>query len=291
MNCRKLTECSFCKKPIYQNSTGFFYKQKTFCDSNCRNQFNMQTKDPKKFMIVKNKNEDFYYLIGLIVTDGYLEYVSPDLKTRTWCVSIKNMHRDFLESIKNKLGGTISKHKHKDSFAYTLNFNNKELVDYLLSEVGLTHNKSLTVDIKKWFITLTEQQKWWFWRGVLDGDGSIFFTIKNPRYPSVVYTLSIASGSSPFLNLILDFFKIGNICKTEYRVSRNKKIVNILSKIYVNMSENSLFLTYKYERYKKIIEIEEFMEKNNLETYKYEPLLPLIFNYLSKKMQLKYPIQ
>lgn len=275
-----LTQCIFCGKDTLQHISNFYFKNKIFCNIFCENQYNLKNKDILNYNIVKNKNENFYYLIGLIVTDGNIEYEHKNKRGEIKCkgvncCTITSIKKEHLEMIKKKLGGKLTPRrygKHNEKTAYRLRFFNIELVNYLRYTVGITHNKTYNMNISLWFSTLKEKQKWWFWRGVVDGDGSIFLSKKNKIYPCLVYTLSISSVSQPFLNMILNFFKIGNLSKTEFRVSRNKEIVKILSKIYKNISKKSLYLSYKYEKYKKIMAIESFMKTNKLKSYKYESL-------------------
>ena len=137
------------------------------------------------------KDRDLWYLVGLIATDGNL---SSDGRH----VDITSKHRDFLETVKKKLGfenkiGTKCRGKGLGEY-YRIQIANKNFYDFLLS-IGLLPKKSLILG------ELKVPMKWFpdFIRGVIDGDGSIR-RWNHPSNGGEQWSLRIYSASSAFID-------------------------------------------------------------------------------------------
>lgn len=106
------------------------------------------------------------YAVGLIVTDGNL---SPDGRHMTMRSSEKSLLETFKKCL--NLKNIISK-THHEGFAkrpcYRIQFGNIQFYRWLLN-IGLTPNKSLTVDTLKIPAKFLRD----FLRGHLDGDGAV----------------------------------------------------------------------------------------------------------------------
>jgi hypothetical protein len=146
---------------------------------------------PHKRKKLEFKEQDLWYLVGLIATDGNL---SSDGRH----INVTSKHLDFLATLKGALRlenviGTKSSGSRKDRKYYQIQFSNRNFYDFLLS-VGLTPKKSLTLGPLKvpnaWFAD--------FLRGVIDGDGSIRRWI-HPSNGAEQWSLRVYSGSSTFM--------------------------------------------------------------------------------------------
>jgi hypothetical protein len=241
--CNKIN--NFCKPPSY-----------------CRYEYQLKQRDLKAYNILSNKDSNFYYLIGLICTDGTLRYPKNNrLKNIGYSFSISVNINDIetIYSLQNLFGGkTIIR---KDN---TINWyiSNKKFVEYLLNVVGLISNKTYSLNVSKWFENLEQEFKLDFLRGVIDGDGSIKIFNKHFR------TFNICTASVSFKDMIVDFlttYYSSNV-KVEKNKSRNyyyiryngRYMINFLNDIYNNY-DKKIYLKRKYNTFTEI--------KNFFETY------------------------
>ena len=138
---------------------------------------------------LKIKEEIFWYLAGLITSDGNL---SSDGRH----IDITSTNYEFLQEIKNLIGikNKIGiKYGGKKQKSFRIQIANKNFYTKLLT-IGLTPNKSLTLrDIAVQDIYFYD-----FLRGVIDGDGGIQRWIHNTNKMEQ-WNLRIASGSRKFL--------------------------------------------------------------------------------------------
>lgn len=115
--------------------------------------------------------EECAYFFGWLLSDGYLckkeKYVTLD---------ISNKDIIILEKLKNYLGsnnkilirGYINKTNNKTYYSNKFTFSDKEIISRLI-DFGLKNKKSLQEKCPDCFIYNSH-----FWRGFLDGDGSIY---------------------------------------------------------------------------------------------------------------------
>ena len=144
---------------------------------------------PQKRKKLKIEDSDFWYLTGLIASDGSL---SKDGRH----IDITSKSRKFLESLVKKMGipnRVCIKNRLTNSEAYHIQIANKNFYDFLLS-VGLMPNKSLTLS------NLTVPKIFFrdFLRGLIDGDGSICNWLHSTNLHEQ-WSLRIYSGSQAFL--------------------------------------------------------------------------------------------
>ena len=110
----------------------------------------------------------------------------------------------------------------------------------------LTNNKSLTLDISKWFTNLTVENKSHFMRGVFDGDGCISKNINGHWY------MGICTYSNSFLNMLADYF-------INYNLKTNKKNEIHFNGRYIRepflaiMTNNFLHMPRKYEKWQQYL--------------------------------------
>ena len=142
---------------------------------------------PKPFLC---SDPVFWYLVGLIATDGCL---IRDGRS----INITAKDREFLAQGRIAIGsmGRISrKFGSMGQLAHQLQFKSRSLWNRLW-DIGLTPRKSLTIG------ALRVPDEWFrdFLRGVIDGDGNIRRWI-HPSNGREQWTVRIVSGSKPFLS-------------------------------------------------------------------------------------------
>lgn len=238
--------CPICNAPIYRQPWYLKkYSYKSFCSEKCK----QISRDPKGSKIMKSKNtSNFNYLIGLICTDGHL----GKLKNVGNYIEIRLAVKDqssvrLLNRIQNVFGGKVQ----KDGLGYVWSIYNSDFYSFLLS-IGLTHKKSLNLNVTNYFNKLTKKNKYHFLRGVIDGDGYIGIDKK------LNGTLTISSGSKKFLEMLEQF--LGDNIYIHKLKNQNCYQLNIYCShitkkckpIYKNLTDTDLYLERKYERYKKI---------------------------------------
>ena len=192
------------------------------------------------------------YLIGLIVTDGYLskdgrhiEFTSKDLELIQKFKNILNL--------KNKIS-IKSDGKTKNTY-YRIQFGNVKFYKYLNS-IGIKNNKTKTINK----ILIPSKYFYDFLRGHFDGDGSFYSYFDKRWKNSFMFYLSFHSASKEHLEWIRKeiyerinskgSFTKGN---REYCLRFAKKdTLKLFSKMYYN--KENIFLTRKYIKIKNAIE-------------------------------------
>lgn len=161
-------------------------------------------------------------------------------------MGLNNKDIKLLNDIKIIFGGEVTKHS-KNASRWRLF--NKPFVKWLI-DIGITRAKSKTINVNEYFNSLSDENKYAFIRGVIDGDGWIGY-----------YQFSITGCSLVFLEMCHNFLNAGSIikAKTWYNLIIGKEAYNCLNKIY-NVNTGDLFLNRKYNSYKII---EKRKMKNN----------------------------
>jgi len=269
------TKCAFCKKTIYRNKNTIKQNKISFCikGGRCQHSYHSKKRDIKGYNILENiRNPNFYYLIGLICTDGNIIYPNKETKANRYSCHINlNKNDDYIiKEIIKRFGGGCFYHKTDNTIRWSLT--NKNFVKYLINKVNLTHNKSETLNIKKYFNNLSEKNKRNFIRGVIDGDGCI--TSYKRKWGALDNRFSICSGSHFFINLLYDFFKNKFKCnKISYEDNKHnnsysvsyygKNILNPLNYIYkdLKINKNLIYMKRKYNLFKTLKNIYYTKEK------------------------------
>ncbi len=199
-------------------------------------------------------NENFFsswssemaYILGLIATDGCV--------SKSGSVSLCINDKDLLEKVKNVMGSahTIKYYGHQKGL-YSFNFSRQKLCADL-KQLGILPNKSLNIrfpDVPDAFLVD-------FVRGVFDGDGSVFFEKRSPKFP---LRASFISSSKEFIVTLESKLRaLGmpqkNIWQqpTKNSISfilryAHKDSAKLFKILYQNLTKNSIFLIRKYERF------------------------------------------
>lgn len=235
---------------IYKKLKKYGLKQRS--KSEARLEAQKQGKLPQQFFDI---NETFFsnwsfemaYVLGLIITDGCV--------SKTGVISLSMNDKELLEKVKKVMGSAhnITSSKHQKGLYY-FHFAREKLVEDL-HKFGIFPRKSLTVkfpDVPQDFLTD-------FIRGVFDGDGSVFFDKRRPKFP---LRAKFVSGSEDFINVLQKSLKfLGMPKRTIYRqktkngwsymfIYDHKDSVNLFNILYKN-TQNRLFLDRKYEWFLK----------------------------------------
>ena len=203
----------------------------------------------------KNTNE-FYYLIGMIATDGCVVWKNKTKSANDNRCSISQHTRNLylLEKIKDIFGGNVYiEHKRPSALWRTTDV---EFINYL-RDIGFNKNKTFTLDISKWFNSLSEIHKKYFIWGVIDGDGNIFFDKKHHKN----HKISVVSASLKFITMLSEYFNNAKIYKQNrhnilqcYKLCFNSSnAIKMCDSIY-SLPTIKLYVKYKHQAYKQIKE-------------------------------------
>ena len=139
---------------------------------------------------------DLAYVVGLIATDG-------NLSKRRGRIAIMSNDWDLLDLVRRRLQVSAPIRPHRGGYGtrcHHLAWSDHRLYDWL-AEVGLTPAKSLTLGP----LTVPDEHFADFFRGCLDGDGSIVtyvdrhHTAKSARYVYTRLYVSVVSASFRFI--------------------------------------------------------------------------------------------
>jgi len=198
------------------------------------------------------------YVLGFIFADGNIVHT----KRNTWFWSIQITDREILEKIKKVINSAhiISERKRIDGYKqlYRLQIGSKDMCNDLFN-LGLTERKSKTILLPK----IPRKYFSDFLRGYFDGDGGVWFGLKNKKQNKKTYTISTSftSGSIDFLISLKDILAKngllgGSLVKKErgFDLKYSVKDSLILYKIMYN-NNCSLFLNRKKERFERYIQL------------------------------------
>lgn len=198
------------------------------------------------------EDERVLYWIGLIYTDGHVNISGKDNSIE---IALHYQDRELLEKLKSFLNTSAPITKVKDSNCYKFRFFSERIV-LILKDLGFTNNKSkiLVPDEK-----LKNSRH--FWRGCIDGDGSLYFSKPggyNAPCISLVGTYDTCKG-------LLDFTKIGNITSKRnvnkangnnlHRIDFSwKKALQVADLLY---KDSKIYMNRKYQKY---LEFKEYFK-------------------------------
>ncbi len=244
------------RRPIKRdNSSLYFLARKHFGSwNNLLNAAGHRIKNKQETKVPKKFSKHFYYFLGLLITDGHIQYVSKGGKYRTIIFTSNTDEKEMIiELIKELFSYTPSVRSKKYGFNkkenHEIYISSKKLCDFLIKKVGIPSGaKSLTIEIPSFIKKKGVREKWAFIRGVFDGDGSIINTKKANAF-------KVASGSEMFIKDLDDLFislgfDSGKIRKERenlwlFKINKIKNIEKIHRMIYNDTNK------YFYPRKKK----------------------------------------
>ncbi|MBU2541242.1 MAG: hypothetical protein KJ593_05010 [Candidatus Omnitrophica bacterium] len=233
---------------IFKKLKKYGIKQRS--KSQARIEAQKQGKAPQEFFDI---NEHFFgkwshemaYVLGLVITDGCVS------KTGTILLSMND--RELLEKVKEALRAShkIEQSKYQKGL-YIFRFAREGMIKDL-RKLGIGSKKSLTVR----FPNVPQEYLPDFIRGVFDGDGSVFFDKRRPKFPLRSKFVSSSENFIEKLQKCLEFLDMPK--RTIYKqktknaysymfIYAHKDSSKLFEILYKN-NQNRLFLERKYERF------------------------------------------
>lgn len=196
-----------------------------------------------------NKEEDSYFF-GLLLTDGNIA-----TKRNTISLGLQACDKHILDSYKDYIGHETKVSAYNKGKSYRYCFNSKELKQVLMSQNMLPQKSK-----KEKLPNFDWKSNRHFWRGVVDGDGSLFYT-KGSLKVSLCGSKEVLEGFNTFCQINcftkprkLDRTKTEDFFTMCYWGEEAMRIAELL------YSDCTLFLIRKKEKLVKA-----------LETYKVKP--------------------
>ncbi len=207
------------------------------------------------------------YILGLLWADGYVLHKSKNGKLRNR-VSITNQIEDFdiFSNILNKVGKwniTYRKQKNRKEQG-TAEISNRPLVEFLMLN---DYTSKSTASACKILSTIPNHLKCYWFRGLFDGDGCIYF---NPSGLHINVTISSSHDQNwkyvenLFSDMLHDsHYTIKRTVRgngngySKIEITKRSTILNFLNYIYQNYDNDKIGLPRKYEKYLKVIEREK----------------------------------
>jgi len=202
--------------------------------------------------MLKLKDLNFFYFIGLMASDGYLQSTKPMIH-----ISLSNKDEssvNLLNHIKNNYAGNIYNYRTECRWGIY----SEEIYNFF-KEIGFTVNKTKTLNISDWFSTLNDEQKWAFLTGEIDGDGS--FHHKERKLNVWRSQIKFVTCSETFAYMCYDFlYENCNKIKINKYSTKNKTKVYVIAanegntlKCFPRLYECEWGLRRKKEKYFEII--------------------------------------
>ena len=157
-------------------------------------------------------NEESSYTLGLIYADGNIAW-NPTKGYQALTITTSAKDKEHLEKLRLLMSSTKSLLYSSSTNSYRLIVNNKNLVLRLM-ELGVFPRKSLTIKFPDFLPTKMMSH---FLRGVIDGDGCVYY-LNRKRSP--YFSIRIYSGSPHFL------YKLAQFVEKNYDISGKVNLVN-----------------------------------------------------------------
>lgn len=243
--CTCLCDCGKIKDIVYDQV--IHSRTKSCGCSGTVNNIHFNSKHDYNLDFFENPSEDLYYFLGLLYSDGNLSK-----RRNTVTVGLQKQDSYLLSKLSVKiLNKDIVRF---DKHLSILEITNKR-IRTILESYGLYSNKSTTLTIPE-----SLQNNSHFWRGMIDGDGSIFIRNSNKLVMSLCGTLDVIQSfinfakSSGCITKAKPNLKSRHLYSFDfYEVQLSHNAALILCNSFYN-TESDLYLTRKYEKYKTITE-------------------------------------
>lgn len=207
----------------------------------------------RREIIVKNdifKNIDTSekaYFLGLILTDGCVH-------KKLFSILLQKEDGYLLQKLSNLVCGNDFTRSYKN---YTiLSMTNENLIQDLKS-LGCVERKTYSLQFPK----INGLLIWHFIRGLMDGDGSIIYSLRQNKYENWTFTLVGYIDLLIAVKAIIENLGINvriRQCKNAAKgistlsVKGNQQVKKLLDQIYQNKSD--IFMIRKFEKYQKLKE-------------------------------------
>lgn len=213
------------------------------------------------------------YIYGLLGTDGNL-YLN-DRNRGKISLEVSEKDKDIVYKLYNVIPYShISVRKRDTNFkkshvSYVFSNHRKEFRDELISWGYPTKDKK-----NEFTIPIYNFSEHDFWRGVIDGDGSIGFTSNNEPYISLV--IIGESLKDEYLRFLKDTFNIKkNVNRNKrdnaYNITlKNENAIAVLKYLY---EEAAIFIDRKYSSYLNTLQWKRSKKKINRESWNDEDIL------------------
>lgn len=220
--------------------------------------------------------EEKSYIYGLLLTDGSLYLKNINTYTGQIQLEINKNDEDIVDKLCNIISGSTKRERirntnfkenyHSVSFNISLSSFIKEIIDFGFPIENKTFNARPPI---------VEYDKNAFWRGIIDGDGSLGLMSKSAKKNEIAF-LSLTTQSEILKDEFCTYIK--SITGFEHHLNRNKRdnIYNIgvggkrccmvLKEIY---KDATIYLDRKYNKYLECLEWEKIpKKKRSSEAYK-----------------------
>lgn len=226
------------------------------------------------------------YLFGLILTDGNL-YFNTRNRGKVQ-IELSYDDKDIIEK--------IQKHFYYKSYINTRNRDTNFIKNYK-SIIWSCHQQEFREELLKLGIPknnkselanvpLVKYNKNAFWRGVIDGDGSIGITKNNEPFISlVIVSEQLAQKYLMFLKDEFNIVKIVNRNKRDnvYNITvKNEDAINLGNYIYKN---STIYMDRKYKKYSEFKKWKRTKKKINAKTWTDEEDNFILNNNVEKSMK------
>jgi intein-encoded DNA endonuclease-like protein len=189
-------------------------------------------------------SEEKAYWLGFILADGCVSIRAGHKKDLSIGLKDKGHLKKFISSIhgNNRIRTYVWKGKEYESISIRC----QKLCDDLI-QMGITPRKSMTVTVP----IISKNLYRHFWRGVVDGDGSLGIYINKNRYNHKSFTISLVGNKNIILGFI-DFIQknidVSLSCYSDKRIfatkTTNEKAIPIIKLLYENAS---IFMDRKHQ--------------------------------------------
>ena len=245
------------KRPTKRDSSNLYILSRKYFGSwrNLMREAGYDFKERQNISLPKINSNKFYYFLGLLSTDGHIQFVNKGGKYRiiifTSNISEKEMIISLIKdlfkynaSTRSKMYGFSKKPNHE------IYISSKKLCK-IFEKIGIPFGaKSLIIRVPKIVKNSSSELFWSFTRGVFDGDGSIINSKKSKIF-------KIYSGSEEFINDFKELLNKKGFSPRTYKEKENLWSLRITKKEEIKRIYNYIYKNSEYYYQRKKTKWEE----------------------------------
>jgi len=235
------------RRPVKKDNSNLYALSRKYFGSwnNMMKEAGYVIKDFQDPLIPSLKSDDLYYFLGLVCTDGHIQFIKKGGKYKLMVYTSEKEEKEIIIKLINILFNYNAHFRARKTPLsrrpnYEIYITSKKVCEFL-NRLGVPYGaKSYTLIVPNILKNVSNDKFWHFLRGIFDGDGSIIITKK-------VMIFRIYSGSKKFTEGLQQIMETKGIYSSNiYKHKDNVWVLVVnkreeIKKLYNYFYRNALF--------------------------------------------------